>query len=198
MSDFFSRFGDTFESTRNRQAQEHLEQLDNSSRNFTVERDQQLEDRMVEIRQRNERAQKLREKYGFDYTVDQYAALANALDKKVINEDQGYDMLAAQTISDNLKRQGVDIDTVEIYNNLPAYSEWILGRQEGQSARTPKTNLAAIHGAFITAGAGMRKNFFGMQLADARSNNNKELEQVILKRLGQEDKTIEEYSDYRN
>jgi hypothetical protein len=197
MSDIFSQFGNHYESQRDRQAQQYQEQLGRTGRNYAAERDEQHAARLEDVRQRHERAQRLREQYGFDYTVTQYAALAGAIDNGIIGEDQAYDILAAQTISDNLKRQGINIDPVEIYENLPAYSEYVLGRSEGQSARTPKTNLAAIHGAFVVAGANMRKNFLGMQLADARRNNNTELENIILERLQLENKTTEEYSDYQ-
>jgi hypothetical protein len=43
----------------------------------------------------------------------------------------------------------------------------------------------------------MRKNFLGMQLADARSGNNAELEQIIQKRIQQENEITEEYGDFQ-
>ena len=199
MSDFFSRFGDHYDQLRNRQAQEYNNQLNYmaQSHDFIGDRDRQFAAGMEDIRKRNERAQQLRERYGFDYSIDQYAALGNALDKGIIGDDQAYDILASQTISDNFARMGVNIDPVEVLQNLPAYNEYVLGRPQGQSARTPKDNLTAIWDSFVTAGASMRRNFLGIQLASARNGNNTELERIINERIRQEEETIEQYSDYQ-
>ena len=197
MSDIFSRFGNNYENERNRQAQENIERLSFQNNNAAADRDKQFEQRFEETRQRNERAQKIREQYGFNFNIDQYAAIGSALENGTIKEDQAYDLLAAQTILDNFKRLGIDLDFDKIRNNLPAYNEYIIGRPEGQSARTPKENLAAIRDSFAVAGSNMRKNFLGMQLSEARKYNNKELEKTILERIQNENKTVEEFSDYQ-
>jgi hypothetical protein len=112
MSDIFSLVGDDYYSQRNRQAEEYRSRLNSQGNNFFTERNAQHAAELEGLRQRNERAQKLRRHYGYDYSIDQYAALAGAVDKGIIGEDQGYDILAAQTIADNFKRQGIDINVL--------------------------------------------------------------------------------------
>jgi len=196
MSDIFTLFDGGYEAQRqlDRQAQQASPGDVNK---YLSERDERRNAEVSELRQKNDRAQQLRKQYGFDYSVSQFAALANAIDNKIITEDQGYDLLAAQTISDNLKRQGVDIHPLEIYENLPVYQELVLGRPNGQSARTPKTNLAAIGDSFIISAANMKKNFLGLDLSHARSIGNEKLEQIVMERIRLENKTIEERGDYQ-
>src|SRR5215470_15771410 len=108
MSDIFSQSEERYRRTMDRQAQESSGQSNGSTNDYRALRDTQHLARTEDIRQRTERAQNLREQYGYDFTVGQYAALASAMDNGIIGEDQAHDLLAAQTISDNLKRLGIN------------------------------------------------------------------------------------------
>ena len=197
MSDIFTRYGDHFENMRERQVQSRREQPAAEGMSFSRMREEQSAASMEDLRARNARAQELRQKYGFNYTTEQYSVIANMLDKEIINEDQAFDLLSAQMISDNFKRLGIDVEPREVLQNLPVYNEYIQGRAPGQSARTPKGNLAAIRDSFIIADSNFKSNFLNWQLAGARSSGNKGLENVIQQRLAHERETVEMYGDYQ-
>jgi hypothetical protein len=67
------------------------------------------QDKVQAIREENERVQEFKDQFGVNYSLDQLRVINQMYDDGAINDDQVYELFSARAITDNLRRQEIDI-----------------------------------------------------------------------------------------
>ncbi|MDR3123215.1 MAG: hypothetical protein LBU16_05500, partial [Treponema sp.] len=147
------------------------------------------------ILERQERARRLRDEYGIQVTMAEAGQLAADLDAGKITPDGVVNYYTSRLISENLGKQGIAIDSQYVLEHLPEFQRLMV--QDEEALKTPKTALKAVQDGFVISGATTRKAIQGLQLMMARWGGSQEEADILERQRKEEDKVIEEYSDYQ-